>query len=61
MLLASGSGDGEEGFWRDLVCWIDPLDGTKEFVIGDLRCVTCLIGLSYKREAFAGVIAEPFK
>jgi len=45
---------------EDMVVWIDPLDGTKEFVKGNYHNVTTLIGISYKGEAIAGVISEPF-
>ena len=31
---------------KDAVVWIDPLDGTSDFIKGDLSAVTVLIGLS---------------
>ena len=33
---------------RDAVVWIDPLDGTSDFVAGNLPAVTVLIGVSIK-------------
>lgn len=33
---------------KDAVVWIDPLDGTSDFVKGTLTAVTVLIGLSIK-------------
>lgn len=44
----------------DLCIWIDPLDGTKEFVSGFLDAVTVLIGVSYRGSAIGGVIVQPF-
>lgn len=40
--------------------WIDPLDGTKEFVKGNLTAVTVLIGLSIKGQSRFGVVHNPF-
>lgn len=45
---------------NDLTIWIDPLDGTTEFVKGLLEHVTVLIGISYKGRSVAGVIHQPF-
>uniref|UniRef100_A0A0A9WYW3 3'(2'),5'-bisphosphate nucleotidase 1 n=1 Tax=Lygus hesperus TaxID=30085 RepID=A0A0A9WYW3_LYGHE len=44
-----------------LVIWIDPLDGTREFVHGDYRAVTILVGISYFDHAIAGVILAPYE
>lgn len=33
----------------DLCVWVDPLDGTLDFVKGDYENVTTLIGVSYKK------------
>ncbi len=33
---------------KDVVCWIDPLDGTKEFTKGLVEACTVLIGISIK-------------
>uniref|UniRef100_A0A0G4IAH1 3'(2'),5'-bisphosphate nucleotidase 1 n=1 Tax=Chromera velia CCMP2878 TaxID=1169474 RepID=A0A0G4IAH1_9ALVE len=45
---------------RRLSCWVDPLDGTAEFVRGDLQSVTTLIGVALDGVPVAGVIAKPF-
>uniref|UniRef100_A0A4W4EX38 3'(2'),5'-bisphosphate nucleotidase 1 n=1 Tax=Electrophorus electricus TaxID=8005 RepID=A0A4W4EX38_ELEEL len=60
---------------EELVVWVDPLDGTKEYTEGkrplDQRSVLCLItglldhvtvliGIAYKGKAIAGVINQPF-
>ena len=42
---------------EDLCVWVDPLDGTLDFVKGDFDNVTTLIGVSYKKEALMGVIS----
>lgn len=46
---------------KDLCIWLDPLDGTKEFVKGKLQFVTCMIGVSYKDRPLFGVISRPFE
>uniref|UniRef100_A0A914D353 3'(2'),5'-bisphosphate nucleotidase 1 n=1 Tax=Acrobeloides nanus TaxID=290746 RepID=A0A914D353_9BILA len=51
---------------EDVVVWVDPLDGTSEFAQAAktksplLSQVTVLIGISYKGEAVAGVIHQPY-
>ncbi|XP_012671179.1 3'(2'),5'-bisphosphate nucleotidase 1 isoform X2 [Clupea harengus] len=45
---------------EELVVWVDPLDGTKEYTEGLLDHVTVLIGISYGGRAIAGVINQPF-
>lgn len=50
---------------EDVVVWVDPLDGTSEFVEGKdnaelLVQVTVLIGIAYKGHPVAGVIHQPF-
>lgn len=47
----------EEG---DVCMWVDPLDGTAEFVDGLLHHVTVLIGLAVDGKAVGGVIHQPF-
>jgi 3'-phosphoadenosine 5'-phosphosulfate (PAPS) 3'-phosphatase len=42
------------------VLWIDPLDGTSEFVRGNLSSVTVLMGLSIKGFSRLGVVHNPF-
>lgn len=45
---------------KDAVVWIDPLDGTSDFVKGNLPAVTVLIGLSIKGESRIGIVHNPF-
>ncbi|XP_033931333.1 3'(2'),5'-bisphosphate nucleotidase 1 isoform X2 [Pseudochaenichthys georgianus] len=45
---------------EELVVWVDPLDGTKEYTEGLLDNVTVLIGIAYEGRAIAGVIHQPF-
>ena len=40
---------------KDAVVWIDPLDGTSDFVKGTLSAVTVLIGLSIKDKSRIGI------
>ena len=44
----------------DAVVWIDPLDGTSDFVKGNLPAVTVLIGLAIKGYSRAGIVHNPF-
>jgi len=44
----------------DISIFVDPLDGTSEFVKGRLHCVSVIIGIAYKTKALAGVIYRPF-
>ncbi|XP_078213470.1 3'(2'),5'-bisphosphate nucleotidase 1-like [Callithrix jacchus] len=43
-----------------LVVWVDPLDGTKEYTEGLLDNVTVLIGIAYEGKAIAGIINQPY-
>lgn len=43
-----------------LAIFVDPLDGTSQFVHGSLHCVSVLIGVALQGARFAGVIARPF-
>jgi 3'(2'), 5'-bisphosphate nucleotidase len=45
---------------KDITIWVDPLDGTTEFVKGLLEHVTVLIGISVGGKSVAGVIHQPF-
>uniref|UniRef100_H0XGL8 3'(2'),5'-bisphosphate nucleotidase 1 n=1 Tax=Otolemur garnettii TaxID=30611 RepID=H0XGL8_OTOGA len=46
---------------EDLVVWVDPLDGTKEYTEGCLLDnVTVLIGIAYEGKAIAGIINQPY-
>jgi len=40
----------------DICVFIDPLDATKEFTLGNLEAVITLIGISYKGDPVAGVM-----
>lgn len=44
----------------DLIVWVDPLDGTSDFLKGDLECITTLVGISSKGVAHAGVVCRMF-
>ncbi|XP_041814021.1 3'(2'),5'-bisphosphate nucleotidase 1 [Chelmon rostratus] len=45
---------------EEIVVWVDPLDGTKEYTEGLLDNVTVLIGIACRGRAIAGVINQPF-
>eukprot|EP01084_Bolivina_argentea_P031452 58212_1 len=45
---------------KDLVVWVDPVDGTKEFTEGIKSAVTTLIGVAWKGRPIAGIIGRPF-
>lgn len=45
---------------NDLVVWVDPLDGTSEYVHGFLEHVTVLIGISFRESAIGGIIHQPY-
>lgn len=45
---------------KEVVLWVDPLDGTKEFTQGILECVTVLIGLSVQNRPIGGIIHQPY-
>lgn len=45
---------------KDVVIWVDPLDGTSEYTQGLLDHVTVLIGIAVHSRAVAGVINQPF-
>jgi 3'-phosphoadenosine 5'-phosphosulfate (PAPS) 3'-phosphatase len=44
----------------ELTIFVDPLDGTREFVEGRLQNVACLIGIARNQRPLAGVIGVPF-
>jgi 3'-phosphoadenosine 5'-phosphosulfate (PAPS) 3'-phosphatase len=46
---------------QNAIVWIDPLDGTKDFVKGNLSAVTVLIGLAINGIPKIGVVHHPFK
>merc|ERR1712228_842650 len=45
---------------KDLIVWVDPLDGTREFTEGIKSAVTTLIGIAWKGRPIAGIIGRPF-
>mmetsp|Transcript_3119 Transcript_3119/g.5046 ORF Transcript_3119/g.5046 Transcript_3119/m.5046 type:complete len:338 (-) Transcript_3119:169-1182(-) len=45
---------------KDTCLWIDPLDGTIEFVRGNLHNVCVLIGIAVRDRPVAGVVLQPF-
>ena len=45
---------------KDLIVYVDPVDGTREFAEGRLQFCTVLIGLVYKGAPYLGVIGEPY-
>jgi len=45
---------------EDAIVWIDPIDGTSEFIQGYLHSVTTLIGVSIKGESKIGIIGKYF-
>ncbi|VVC91516.1 unnamed protein product [Leptidea sinapis] len=45
---------------KDIVVWVDPLDGTAEYTQGFLEHVTVLIGISVNERPVAGVIHQPY-
>lgn len=46
---------------EELTVYVDPLDGTREFVEGRLKNVQCLVGISRGGRALAGVVGLPFE
>jgi 3'-phosphoadenosine 5'-phosphosulfate (PAPS) 3'-phosphatase len=44
----------------DIVVFVDPLDGTREFIEGRFENVQCLIGVCYKNIPFMAAISLPF-
>ena len=45
---------------KDAVVWIDPLDGTSDFVKGNLPACTVLIGLTLNKYSRFGIVHNPF-
>lgn len=45
---------------KDIVVWVDPLDGTSEYAQGLLEHVTVLIGVAVKGKAVGGIIHQPY-
>jgi fructose-1,6-bisphosphatase/inositol monophosphatase family enzyme len=40
--------------------WIDPLDGTSNFIKGNFDCVTTVIGLSIRGESRIGIVHNEY-
>lgn len=53
-------GDDVEVDMNDITIFIDPMDGTREFVEGRFQNVQCLIGVCHKNIPICGVIGLPF-
>ena len=45
---------------RDVVVFVDPLDGTKEFTQGLHDAVTVMVGITLRGRPLAGVLAQPW-
>jgi len=45
---------------NEVVLWVDPLDGTLEFVENRLEFVSILLGIAWKGTPVAGVVHQPF-
>jgi len=43
----------------EITVYIDPIDATKEFTLGNLESPLTLIGIAHKSEALAGVMYQP--
>ena len=46
---------------KDAKVWIDPLDGTSQYVKGNLSAVTVLIGLAINNVSKIGIAHHPFR
>ena len=46
---------------EDVTVYIDPLDATAEFVLGNRHSTATLVGIAVKDVAFGGVIHQPFE
>jgi 3'-phosphoadenosine 5'-phosphosulfate (PAPS) 3'-phosphatase len=46
---------------ESMIVWVDPLDGTKEFTLGNTHFVTSLIGISINEVAEIGIIHFPYE
>lgn len=45
---------------KDACVWIDPLDGTNNFVKGNFDCVTTVIGLAINGESRIGIVHNEY-
>ena len=55
-----GASEASDAALDDIVVFVDPLDGTREFVEGRVWNVQTLIGISLNGHAIAGAIGLPF-
>ena len=46
--------------WSDFTVWVDPMDGTKEFLLNNGPGVTVLIGIAFRGRPVAGIVHQPF-
>lgn len=46
---------------EDVTIYIDPLDATAEFVLGNKQSTATLVGIALKSVAYGGVIHQPFE
>lgn len=59
-LLENDIGETDELDPNDVIIFVDPLDGTREFVEGRLENCQVLVGIAIGGEAVAGAIGLPF-
>ncbi|XP_026280716.1 3'(2'),5'-bisphosphate nucleotidase 1 [Frankliniella occidentalis] len=45
---------------KEVVVWVDPLDGTSEYTQGLLEHVTVLVGIAVGSQAVGGIIHQPY-
>ncbi|CAG0917297.1 unnamed protein product [Notodromas monacha] len=45
---------------EDVIIWLDPMDGTSEFMAGLVEHVTILIGVALMGKPVAGIVHQPF-
>jgi 3'(2'), 5'-bisphosphate nucleotidase len=45
---------------EDLVLWVDPLDGTNNYVAGETIGITAIIGISNRGRPIFGAVHHPF-
>jgi 3'-phosphoadenosine 5'-phosphosulfate (PAPS) 3'-phosphatase len=53
-------GEFEEFDPKEATEWIDPLDGTSNFIQGNFSCVTVIIGLTIKGESRIGIVHNQY-
>ena len=45
---------------EEITIFVDPLDGTREFVEGRVENVACLVGIAWRNKSIGGVVGVPF-